>query len=65
MVDGTSVTGEIDGIDVIHIDVNVTPRANSSSPVDVTTSKRLIGQAMQTDEDSSSEVSFPSLVAVT
>ena len=65
VVDGTSVTGEIDGTDVIHIDVNVTPRANSSSPVDVTTSKRPIGQAMQTDEDSSSKVSFPSLLAVT
>lgn len=68
MVDGTSVTGKLDGTDVIHIDVNVTPTTNSSSPVDVTmttTSKRPIGQAMQTDEDSSSKIGFPSLVAVT
>ena len=67
-VDGASVTGKRDSAEVIHIHVNVTPRAKSSSPVDVTmttTSKRLIGQAMQTEEDSSSKVSFPSLVAVT
>ena len=68
MVNGTSVTGKLDGSDVIHSDVNVTPRAKSSSPLDVTmatTSQRPIGQAMQTDQSSSSEVSFPSLVVVT
>jgi len=68
VVDGASVTGKLDVTDVIHIDVNVTSTTNSSSPVDVTmttTSKRPIGQAMQTDEDSSSKISFPSLVAVT
>ena len=68
MVDGTSVTGKLDEADVIHIDVNVTPRARSSSPVDVTvttTSKPPIGQVIQTDKDSSSKVNFPSLAAVT
>ena len=68
VVDGTSVTGKLDEADVIHIDVNVTPRARSSSPVDVTmttTSKRPIGQAIQTDKDSSSKVNFHSLVVVT
>lgn len=69
MVDGTSATRKLGGTDVIHVDLNVNPlRPNSSSSVDVTmttTSKRPIGQAMQTDKDSSLEVSFPSLVAVT
>ena len=68
MIDGTSVTGKLDGIDAIHIDVHVTPKANSSSPVDITMTKSrkcTVGQAMQTDEDSSSKFSFPSLVAVT
>ena len=53
---------------VINRDVNETPRAQSSSPVDVTvttTSKPPIGQVIQTDKDSSSKVNFPSLAAVT
>jgi len=63
VVDDTSVTGKIDGIDVIHVDVHETPRPNSSSPVDVTMTTRRarpIEQAMQTDEDSSTKVNFTS-----
>ena len=60
------VDGKLDGTDVIHIDVNVTPRALSPADVTMTTkSKRPIGQAMQTNEDSSAKVSFPSPVVVT
>ena len=62
------MTGKIDGIDVIHIDVHETPSPNSSSPVDVTmktSSTRPIGQALQTAKDSRTKVNFPSPLAVT
>ena len=68
VVDDKSVTGKIDGIDVIHIDVHENPSPNSSSPVDVTmktSSTRPIGQALQTAKDSRTKVDFPSPLAVT
>ena len=46
VVDDNSVTGKIDRIDVIHIDVHETPRPNSSS----TRSSRPIGQMKIQDQ---------------
>lgn len=59
VVDDNSVTGKIDRIDVIHIDVHETPRPNSSS----TRSSRPIGQMKI--QDSSAKVNFASSLAVT